>query len=168
MEGQYYDVGSLNIKCNKCYPLHFKAEKVKYSSESSPRFVKCYNNGAVAQATPPDPPGIWHTLLADSALWRREFRNNTRAYNNFLAQRCAKAERTARRPGTSTFNPMMTLHGHVYHYLDAMVPPYTLSLCFLSVYKYDTDYAVQGSIRTAAVQNLGPEILQQLTAMLHN
>lgn len=92
---------------------------------------------------------------------------NTRAYNNSLCAACVKAKWTSRVPGTSTFNPVTTLHERIYQSLDTKVPPLALYLCYHSVYIHDTDYQVAGNIRTAAEPSLWFDILQHQTTRLH-
>lgn len=126
---EYYNVGSLNSKCNNCAALHFRADKVKALSENSPRFAECGDNCVVALATASDLPVLWQNLLADNTRLSQDFQNNIRAHNS-RALGCVKTVWCTRGPNTFTLNPTMTVHGRIYYYLDAMVPPSTLSPCF--------------------------------------
>lgn len=79
----------------------------------------------------------------------KTFRRNIRAFNNFLVVDCVKVDLVFHGPGTSTFNPTMTVHGQIYYYLEAMVSPPSRRASFLFVYIHHTDFVRQGDLRAA-------------------
>ena len=98
------------------------------------------------------------------------FRKLIRGYNNALSMASVTANWVARGPGSSNFNPTMTVQGRVYHWIGALVPPQHLQPSFLSVYIHDTDFSNQAGIRRGANPRLNEGLLTRLAATLsqHN
>ena len=72
-------------------------------------------------------------------------------------------------PGTSNFNPTMTVQGMIYHHIGALLPPEGVGPAFLSVYMYDTDLATQTATRSEhGGDRLRPAILQRLAEELQS
>lgn len=64
---------------------------------------------------------------------------------------CVKADWVSQGPGEFSFNPTMTVHGRIYHYLSAMIPSLNLRPFFLSVYIHDTEYVSQAESCAAQI-----------------
>lgn len=60
----------------------------------------------------------------------------------------------------------MTVHGHIYQYLGAMVAPDNLRSFSLSVYVNDADYIQQGNEREAQMPDIIAQLLQILMQIL--
>lgn len=87
----------------------------------------------------PEPPALFRHLFTSTDTVSIEFRFNTREYNNCLAMGNGKVNLVSRDPGHTPFNPKMTVHGRISHYLGALVPPSILRAYFLFVNIHDTD-----------------------------
>lgn len=70
----------------------------------------------------------------------RHFRENTRSYNSVPSMEAFGSNWVSRGPGRSSFNPTITLHGQIYHYLSALSPPLSLTPTHLSVHILDTEF----------------------------
>lgn len=58
-------------------------------------------------------------LLTTPDALIKSFQTNICVYNNSFAMACANAERASHGPGKSAFNFLMTIHGRIYHYIEA-------------------------------------------------
>ena len=76
----------------------------------------------------------------------------------------------ARGPGSSNFNPTMTVQGRLYHWIEALVRPEYLQPSFLSVYIHDTELSNKAGIRRGANTRLNEGLLTRLATTLsqHN
>ncbi len=52
-----------------------------------------------------------------------------------------RAEFVARGPGVSKYNPTVTVHGRMYHEMEALLPPTGMKPRFAAVYIHDTEQA---------------------------
>ena len=164
----FLDIGDMNTPCSHCGALRFVTERIKGSSTTSPRFGNCCEGGKVLFSPSTDPPALLRQLLTGTTPRDRRFRKDIRAYNNALSMGSVTAKWVNRGPGTSAFNPTITMHGRIYHYLGAMMPPVGRGPSFLSVYIHDTDYTEQTQHRMNAACRLDANLMQELTAILHD
>src|SRR5438045_8636262 len=71
----------MNIACQFCGALHWKAE----SSSSSPGdeyiFESCCKKGSVVLDPLPNPPAVLHNLLSSNESYAKHFRSKIRSYN---------------------------------------------------------------------------------------
>ena len=70
-------------------------------------------------ATFAEPPKLLRELLASNTATARHFRKNIRMYNSALAMASVRAQFVSRGPGTSKYNPTVTVHGRMYHEIGA-------------------------------------------------
>lgn len=70
-------------------------------------------------------------------------------------------------PETYSLNPSMTVFGHIFHSPDAIKTPSNLESSFFPLYIHYADFVAQGNLRAAHISGLHPELLAQLTSMLH-
>lgn len=80
----------------------------------------------------------------------------------------ATAKLVSRGPGPSASNSTITLHGRMYHYVNALLPSSDIQPAFLSVYMRDKNFASQTMQHKRAMPKLRPQIRSQLTAMLRD
>ncbi|CDF38180.1 ATP dependant DNA helicase PIF1 [Chondrus crispus] len=73
----------------------------------------------------------------------------------------------SRGPGSSNFNPTMTMQGEIYHYMGPMMPSEGRVPSYGPVYIHDTDYATQTRTRLGNSTRLEEALMTQLTHMLH-
>lgn len=67
----------------------------------------------------------------------------------------------------STFDYTIALHGQIYHFVSALLPHLRLIPTYLSVSFHDTDFVSQTGFKKRAMPHLRPQLLQWLTALLH-
>ncbi|CDF35745.1 ATP dependant DNA Helicase Pif1 [Chondrus crispus] len=72
-----------------------------------------------------------------------------------------------RGPGTSNFNPTMTMQGDMYHYMGPMMPSEGRAPSYASVYIHDSDYATHTRTTLGNSRRLEEALMTQLTHMLH-
>ncbi|CDF38585.1 ATP dependant DNA helicase [Chondrus crispus] len=164
----YRDLGMVHIECSHCKALHFVQERIVSSSAARPMFSTCCGKGKLSLPLLTDPPALLRSLLIDDTPRACRFRKNIRAYNSALSMASVVAKWVNRGPGTSNFNPTMTMQGEMYHYMGPMMPSEGRAPSFASVYIHDTDYGTQTRTRLGgASTRLEDTLLMQLTHMLH-
>ncbi|CDF38382.1 ATP dependant DNA Helicase PIF1 [Chondrus crispus] len=77
------------------------------------------------------------------------------------------AKWVSRGPGTSNFNPTMTMQREMYHYMGPMMPSEGRAPFYASVYIHDSDYATQTRTRLGNSRRLEEALMTQRTQMLH-
>lgn len=157
----------MNIQCRSCIDLHFSAVRAMVSSVQTKKDLKCCQERVAAFSCPQESPLLLRYRLTAFDSIRRALRINVRAYNNFFATDCIKADWVSRGPKNSSFSPTMTLHGRICCYLGAFIPPSSPQLLFLFLYSHNTDYATQSGARATQMPNLNFGSLTRLMAMLH-
>ncbi|CDF39624.1 Helicase-like protein [Chondrus crispus] len=158
----------VHIECSHCKALHFVQERIVSSSAARPMFSTCCGKGKLSLPLLTDPPALLRSLLIDDTPRARGFRKNIRAYTSALSMASVVAKWVNRGPGTSNFNPTMTMQGEMYHYMGPMMPSEGRAPSFASVYIHDTDYGTQTRTRLGgASTRLEDTLLMQLTHMLH-
>ncbi|CDF40386.1 ATP dependant DNA helicase [Chondrus crispus] len=164
----YRDLGMVHIECSHCKALHFVQERIVSSSAARPMFSTCCGKGKLSLPLLTYLPALLRSLLIDDTPRARRFRKNIRAYNSALSMASVVAKWVNKGPGTSNFNPTMTMQGEMYHYMGPMMPSEGRAPSFASVYIHDTDYGTQTRTRLGgASTRLEDTLLMQLTHMLH-
>ena len=164
----YDNLGRMEEKCEYCDAKRWVHERISTSSRRKPKFGNCCANGKYKPPPLPQCPEPLNTLLQAQTAEGRHFRKNIRMYNNVLSMASVKAQWVRLGPGTSNFNPTMTVQGNMYHLIGAMVPPQGIEPAYLSVYIHDTDCARQTDARQRVSKDLRPEILNGLAEMLND
>ncbi|CDF36188.1 ATP dependant DNA helicase PIF1 [Chondrus crispus] len=154
-------------ECSHCKALHFVQERLLSSSAAGPMFSTCCEKGKLSLPLLTDPPALLRSLLIDDTQRSRRFRKNIRAYNAALSMASVVAKWVNRGPGSSNFNPTMTMQGEMYHYMGPMMPSEGRVPSYASVYIHDTAYATQMRTRLGNSTRLEEALMTQLTHMLH-
>lgn len=94
------------------------------------QFLECCQRGLVTPPFPNDPQLMHYHLPAGPKIFRKGISPNIRSYNNSLAASCLKADLDSHASENSSFNPTMTIHGRIYHFLGATIPPFDLQPSF--------------------------------------
>jgi hypothetical protein len=163
LDRNYYDLGNMQNTCLYCGAFHWLEERKSTSTTSSPVFSTCCLDGEVSLPTIRPLPAYLYNLLLDNTPTARHFRNNLRAYNAafaFTSVDCTPTDRGARGQGVQVFQ----IHGALYHLngplqeVEGNLPQYA------QLYFHDPQYAA--TVRSQRNQQLNPEVLLDLTAML--
>ena len=67
-------------------------------------------------------PALLQEVLTSSSAERRHFRKNIRQYNSALVMASVRSEFVSRDPGVFKHNPIITVHGRIYHEIGAFQP----------------------------------------------
>lgn len=106
--------------CLKCTAFHFAAERTTHLSIRVPQFSECcrrYCRSPISSKAALAFPSHSYS----SRFCQQKSQTNIRVYNNALAMGCVKAHWVCRVPGSSSFNPAMTVHGRIYHFHGPIV-----------------------------------------------
>ena len=163
----FLDIGEMNSECSKCGALHYIDERLLKSTASDAEFSICCSDRQKELPLLEEPPLLIKTLLTSSTRISKHFRDNIRAYNSVLSMASCTPDFVNRGPGNSAFNPTMTVHGRVYHYICSLIPPRTIKPTFASFYVFDTDEEQRANIRSNGMgRSLNQELLMDLVALL--
>lgn len=110
--------------------LHFSAEKVMNSLLAALLFSECCQKRIVTLPSPRELAPLIHYLLTKPDISGESFRQNIRAYMNYFAMVCVKADWVSRGPETFTFNSDMP---STVAYTTILVLRYSLSILNLSL-----------------------------------
>ena len=111
-----HSCGTISAKCQRCQALFFAAERLSYSSCSSPKFGLCCGDGKVKLWTAPDPPEPLANLLTGNATQCRQFRRDIRKYNCALCLASLQANEITFSSGPSMFK----VQGEVYRFIGPL------------------------------------------------
>ena len=154
----------MNVICDFCGAYHWIQERTANSSISNPQFETCCKQGDVDLPLFNQPPPLILDLLQSNNRRGREFRQNIRQYNSALAFtsiNCKTTDRNASGSGIQCFQ----IHGELYHMHGPLRPGPDQTPAYAQLYFYDPAYATE--IRARRNRNLDPQLLRQLTDMLH-
>lgn len=113
-----------------------------------------------------DPLSLLQHLLTAVAPALRPFHTNIRAYTCTLSMVYLNADWLSKGLGSSLFNPPITVHGQIHHFLGAEVPLNDLRPCFFFVFTHDTDHIEEGNERAVQRPNLSAQMSQSSTQIL--
>lgn len=109
------------------------------------RYVECCRKCLVVMLLPPDPPLLFRQIATASDLVSKHYQSTIRAYNNFLAMGCVKADWVIRGHDSSSFNQKLTFDGRINHLYSPLLLACSQRPSFLSVYIHDTKCSKRGS-----------------------
>ena len=121
-------------------------------------------NGQVLPTSRESPPLLRELLNSNSAECRH-FRKHIRHYNSALAMASVRENFVTRGPGSSKFNPTVTVHGRMYHEMGALIPPIGKKPRFAAVYIHDTEH--DSHYRKHFYSILREHLLSRQANMLH-
>jgi hypothetical protein len=161
---QKHTLGSMNVECVHCHALHFDSEKLSKSRSNSPLFGQCCLQGKVQIPPVPEPPATLKNLLHGLSPLSGSFRKNIRQYNNAFAFTSVgvKIDNSVTR-GTGPY--CFKISGELHHSMGTLMPPGDHAPQFAQLYIYDP--AEQANLRHHNNQNLDPQLIGEIQAMLH-
>src|ERR1044071_4961690 len=131
----------MNYKCHNCEAIMWLDERTNKSMRS-PIFTICCAKGKVILPPLQDLPSPLDTLLTETDLRSRSFRQNIRMYNSALSFTSMGAKIDHQFTGTSgvyTFR----IHGEMYHRIGTLLSDPETQPQFAQIYIYDTDHETQ-------------------------
>lgn len=141
--------------------------RVLNSSQIRPKFPNCCNNDFVSLPSFFELPNVLDSLFTEQNSSAKTFSKNLRACNSALSVKYVVADWVSRGLGSFTFNPKMTFHGQIYHCIDVLSSPAGNVPTYISTYIHDTEFVSQMVSRIRALTHLQSDLLQSLTAVLH-
>ena len=136
------------------------------TSPGAPRQPKagesCTNCGAVVPKiipTFPKPPFMLREQLTARSAEARHFRRYIRLYNSALVMASIRADSE-----TLNSSPLVTLHGHLYHEIVALISPVDKKPRYAALYIHDTDHTAK---RKCFFDEIHTDLLERLAGMLH-
>ncbi|KIL59782.1 hypothetical protein M378DRAFT_54879, partial [Amanita muscaria Koide BX008] len=149
----------MNVQCPHCKALHWMAEKLSSSSQRSPKFGMCCNQGKVALPPHPDPPPQIRELYESLEQRCKDFRNNIWKYNRAFAFTSlgvneVKSLNNGRGP------PVFCISGELCHWSGALAPRDGQLPKYAQLYVYEPREAMDA--RMQQNPGLNRQTMQQL------
>lgn len=156
----------MTASCISCTAFIVAAERTLNTSLWAPLFFECSQKGLVSELPSQDPPPLLRLDFTGPDRINKYFFQNIRAFNRSLAMSCVRANWVSRGPDSSSFNPTIAVHGCIYHFFEATVPPFSLRPSFVPVNNQDTDCVTQDDLGVAHMPNLYAGLFAQLALMI--
>ncbi|RPA99496.1 hypothetical protein L873DRAFT_1738466, partial [Choiromyces venosus 120613-1] len=159
------DLGWMNILCEFCNAKHWLAECTSGSTIARSIFEQCCKKAAVQLPSILPLPEPLQSSMKNQDSTSQTFRSKIQEYNSALSFTSVKYQAdtcTANwDPGVQCFQ----IHGELYHLQGPLEPALHNAPQFAQLFLYDLQYAA--NIRFTSHPNLEPQLLEQLTLMLH-
>ncbi|CEG72551.1 hypothetical protein RMATCC62417_08094 [Rhizopus microsporus] len=164
----------MDKECPHCHALHWIDERQETSSLSNPSWESCCKRGSVQLQLLPGPPQYLKDLQASTGTQGRHFKDNLRQYNAAFAftslgcdivsaEDCANNNNSNNNNNRSGLNAFQ-IHGALCHRQGPLTPIKGSEPSYPQLYIFDPSYAAER--RQARNNNLDPEIIRELSAML--
>jgi hypothetical protein len=150
----------MNLVCPKCDALYFKGEK------TSGKYMKCCNDGRITQALIPlqtDIPEPLNSLLRGTHRLSRDFKSNSRKYNNALT--LASMQYVDKKFDASG-PPCVVLNGQIRHRVCPILNKDPKFKGFAQLYVIDPDAARLHRSMAKVSSNCNQDLLAELDQML--
>jgi hypothetical protein len=160
-----HSLGPMNVECQHCHALHWDAEKLKASTLNNKKFGQCCLQGQVNLPAFPPPPQTLKNLLCGISPFSDTFRKHIRQYNAAFAFTSLGVN--IDRKVTSSSGPYaFKINGELHHLSSSLLPVAGEQPSYAQLYVHDPAEAL--NIRQNRNQNLLPQIMTELQAMMQN
>lgn len=161
-EPQRHELGKMDVPCSSCGALHWMAERLSNSSDSTPVFGMCCNSGTVRLPPLSTPPRGLKNLYTGIDPEARAFRDSITQFNAALAFTSLGVDQDR---GVNRYGPqnwVFRIRGALRHLSSALDPEQGQPPSYSQLYIYDPSTALN------ARMNRNPNISRSVMELLQN